>query len=240
MKERLVGTALERPARSAVNAARRISRRETPEAAKARLYDRQTLEIARRVLKPDSNTIDVGAHRGEILAGLVKIAPQGHHVAVEPLPRYASTLRRRFPNVTVHQVALAAQQGTARFRYAHDAPEESSLDGLGHDDVGTVAYFDVTVLTLDDVAPDRVDFVKIDAEGAELLILKGAPRVLSLHPFIAFEIGGDHHSELYDLIAKHGYKINLLSRWLAGEPPPPNVHALRHDVRGEYFFLAYA
>jgi FkbM family methyltransferase len=198
-----------------------------------------TVEIARRVLKPDSNIIDVGAHRGALLKELVNLAPRGSHIAVEPLPRHAQGLRRRFPYVTVHQIALSDTPATARFRKVIGSQERSSLEGFGHDvEDKRVEYFEVTVQTLDQIAPDRVDFLKIDAEGAEYNILRGANRVLAMRPFIAFELG-DNQSKVYNLLTEKGFDVNLLSRWLNGEPPPPNVEALRHDVAGEYFFLAY-
>jgi hypothetical protein len=76
------------------------------DAAKARVYDRLTIEFARRVLARNGNSVDVGAHCGDILKALVKIAPAGSHWAFEPIPNLAAQLRKRFPGVQVEQVAL--------------------------------------------------------------------------------------------------------------------------------------
>jgi FkbM family methyltransferase len=240
LKYRLVGTPAEGLARHLAALARMVGRRpETEEERKAHLIDQQTVEIARRVLRSDGNVVDVGANRGVLLKQLVALAPNGRHVAVEPLPRHAASLRRRFPNVTVYQAALSDVSGTAKFRRVIGVAEHSSLAGIGHDAMGRdVEIFDVPVRTLDEIAPDPVDFLKIDAEQAEYRILKGADRVLSQRPFIAFELGANQ-SEVWDLLTNRGYCINRLSDWLDRKPPPPNVDALRHDVKGEYFFVAY-
>ena len=71
-------------------------------------YDLQTIEIMRRVLSPTDCCIDVGAHEGSILAHMVEFAPLGRHLAFEPIPAMAAELRRSFPQVEVHQVALGA------------------------------------------------------------------------------------------------------------------------------------
>ncbi len=233
VKDRLIGTPFEMPLRHAAT----LVRPRTPAAAANDLCNQLTIEVARRVLRPDSNTIDVGAHCGVILRGLMDAAPHGQHVAVEPLPRQAQALRRRFPGVTVHQIALADRLGVAEFQKVIGASEESSLVGMGHGGAKTVT-FTVRVATLDHVAPAPVDFVKIDAEQAEWLILQGADRVLSQFPMIAFELGANQE-EVYALLCERGYTVTRLADWLDGKPPPANLHALRHEVRGQHFFLAH-
>ena len=201
----------------------------------SRLHDAQTIEIARRVLRLDSNVIDVGANRGVILKGLIAIAPAGDHIAVEPLPRHAKALARRFPAVTVHQAALSHTAGRARFRRVIGASEHSSLDGIGHDADGkAIEYFEVTLKTLDDIAPPEVAFLKVDAEGAEYDILRGGSRVLTRRPYIAFELG-INHAPVWELLTHAGYYISTPARWLAGESPAQSFD----DLRGEWFFLAY-
>lgn len=175
MKDWAVGTPIEAPGRRMAALIRSV--RGTPEshvAAKSRLYDEQTAEVAGRVLRVDSNVIDVGANRGQILKRLIALAPEGHHVAVEPLPRHARALARRFPNVVVHHAALSDISGTARFRRVIGAPEHSSFDGIGHDPDGkAVEYFDVTVKTLDEIATDPVLAIRI-------------PTLTNSHPVMPF------------------------------------------------------
>lgn len=229
-KERLIGTPVEVPLRKLAS----VIRGKTANDADNLL----TVEVARRVLRPDSNTVDVGAHRGVILKALIAFAPAGTHVAVEPLPRHAAALAKRFPAAVVHPVALADRAGEAEFQWVVGAAEASSLVGLGHD-AGTVEVFSVPVLTLDQVAPDPVDFVKIDAEGAERLIFQGADRVLSQHPVIVFEISTGNHEPVYEMLTARGYTLTRQRDWLDGLPAPPTLERLRHDVPGTHIFLAH-
>ena len=46
-------------------------------------------------LRSDSNCLDIGSYRGDVLREMVRRAPLGHHIAWEPLPYMASALRRR-------------------------------------------------------------------------------------------------------------------------------------------------
>jgi hypothetical protein len=56
-------------------------------------YDRLTRKIIASHLRPDSNCIDVGCHKGEILDLMLKYAPNGTLYAFEPLPHLYSALR---------------------------------------------------------------------------------------------------------------------------------------------------
>ncbi len=63
----------------------------------SRRYDVLTVEAMRRVLRPDSNCIDIGAAAAEILRFIEVLAPEGNHHAFEPIPYQASELRLQFP-----------------------------------------------------------------------------------------------------------------------------------------------
>lgn len=49
-------------------------------------YDRQTKAIIRQVCSPSSNCIDVGCFQGDILECMIQSAPEGRHIAFEPIP----------------------------------------------------------------------------------------------------------------------------------------------------------
>ncbi|MEA2340738.1 MAG: hypothetical protein QOG11_815 [Solirubrobacteraceae bacterium] len=83
--------------------------------------------ILASVLSADSCCIDVGAHRGAILADLVRLAPHGRHIAYEPLPELAADLAARFPSVDVHNAALSDHAGERDFVRVVDDPGWSAL-----------------------------------------------------------------------------------------------------------------
>src|SRR3712207_2657029 len=63
----------------------------------------------------DGHCIDVGAHVGDVLADLLRAAPDGRHLAYEPLPELAAQLGARFPDVEVRNSALANEQAEREF-----------------------------------------------------------------------------------------------------------------------------
>jgi hypothetical protein len=91
-------------------------------------YDRQTVEVMRRVLRHDSSCVDMGAHTGEITQHMVTMAPAGTHYAFEPLPHLAAHLRQRFPGVLVHETALSDSDGEAEFQYVQTPRPIAAFD----------------------------------------------------------------------------------------------------------------
>jgi FkbM family methyltransferase len=125
--------------------------------------------------------IDVGAHEGyfSIIAGGAA-GSCGHVVAIEPQTRLIPVLLQNaklnaITNVEVLNVALSGKKGTARF-YLRPSTNTGASAFYRHWLIGHKAV-DVTTTTLDNViaavaAPIRL--VKIDAEGAEGIIISGA------------------------------------------------------------------
>jgi FkbM family methyltransferase len=215
--------------RGGMRARRSMMRRFGPSAPGSE-YDRQTVEVMRRVLTEHSNGIDVGAAWGEILRPMVKLARLGHHRAIEPLPQFASRLREEFPKVEVHELALSDHNGQVEFCFAVDAPAFSGLHRQKYptDDVG-VETFTVEVRRLDDLIDldESIAFIKIDVEGAEFEVLRGARECLTRHrPVVAFEYSGEANPEygirngdFHDYLSELGMGISTLDRWLRGDPP---------------------
>jgi FkbM family methyltransferase len=171
------------------------------------------------VLAPDANAVDVGAHTGDVLADILRIAPRGRHVGFEPLPELAVALQRRHPGVCVRNVALSDTAETASFTHVIDRPGWSGLRPRPTPDGAAARTETLTVATerLDDALPaDYVPaLIKIDVEGAELQVLTGATRILSTHrPVVVFEHGlgsADHYGtrpeQVHDLFADLGYRV---------------------------------
>jgi hypothetical protein len=83
-------------------------------------YDRLTKAILKKVLRTDSHCIDVGAHKGELLALLLQSAPNGKHWAFEPLPAFHQQLQAKYgsnPNLTILPFALSNQNGQTSFQH---------------------------------------------------------------------------------------------------------------------------
>lgn len=214
-------------------------------------YDAWTAEIIRQVLGPIDNAVDVGCFRGKFLDDIVRQAPGGHHVACEPNPSLAHDLRERFPSVTIHEVALSDEAGTSEFHVLAQLPAQSGLLRRPTDRPSDVEVISVRVETLDDLLPDDrpIHLVKIDVEGAEVNVLRGARRTLTRwQPVAVFEHGvrtskpyGTTPEMLFDLLDDCGLHVALLDRWLAGDPPYTRDEFLheKYHVGRHWMFVAY-
>lgn len=146
------------------------------------------------VLRGDSNVIDIGANQGGFIQDVVRLAPDGHHHAFEPLPDLAVKLTERFPQVTIHSTALSDKNEQADFFYQPDLDVVSSLYAdhvkwAGRSEAET-KKITVDVRRLDDVLDDNYcpDLMKIDVEGACLSVIRGAKQILTRHqPLLLLE-----------------------------------------------------
>lgn len=216
-------------------------------------YDLQTKRILRRYLKPDSNCLDVGCHKGEILDLMLEASPKGQHQGFEPIPAMAEALRQNFAkhsNITIQSLALGNERGSADFNHVVSNPSYSGLKKRAYDREGEVdETITVQVERLDDVLPQdhRVDLIKIDVEGGELGVLQGATRILSTYkPLVIFEHGlgasefyGSTPGQVYEVLAKAGLRIFLLKDYLDGRSPMNEEEFVRQfEERLNYYFVA--
>jgi FkbM family methyltransferase len=177
-----------------------VRRRFLPAHIRADIRDTELLvALMEEVLEPDSDCLDVGAHAGSVLSEMVRIAPAGHHLAWEPLPEFAARLREAHPGVEIRQAALSDHAGEHDFARVVSDPGWSGFVARPTPGGGRVETITVRTERLDDALPDgaRPAFVKIDVEGAEEQVLRGALETLRRHrPVIAFEHGrgsADHY-----------------------------------------------
>ncbi|HEX7292172.1 MAG TPA: FkbM family methyltransferase [Conexibacter sp.] len=188
--------------------------------ARRMLRDEHAMRVVlAAALRRDGNAIDVGANRGDTLEMILAVAPDGRHVAYEPIPFLAQQLTARYPQVDVRNAACSDEAGSAEFTHVLGAPAMSGLrqreDLPAH--AAQVERITVQLDKLDDALPDGYvpSLVKIDVEGAELLVMRGAAETLARHrPFVIFEHGiggadlyGSQPGELFDLLADCGLRI---------------------------------
>ena len=180
------------------------------------LRDHEAIKLITAVqLSPDAHTVEVGAHEGAVLRELVRLAPEGRHLAFEPIPELRTRLERDFgelPNVEVRGSALSDANGEASFQHVTTAPGFSGLRRREMSADEEVHEITVTTERLDDVLPDGFEpsFMKIDVEGAELLVLRGAAETIAKHrPLVVFEHGaggfdnyGARSGDLHDLLVR--------------------------------------
>lgn len=184
------------------------------------LRDEHAMRVAlATALRRDGNALDVGANQGDTLEMILAVAPEGRHVAYEPIPDLAAQLTAQYPNVDVRNAACSEEAGEAEFTHVVGAPAMSGLrqraDLPGH--AQDVVKFPVRLDKLDEALPEGwvPSLVKIDVEGAELLVMRGAAETLARHrPFVIFEHGiggadlyGSRPGEVWDLLDGCGLRI---------------------------------
>lgn len=127
--------------------------------------------------------LDVGANIGQSAITYLEAYPQSIIHCFEPVDVSYKALERRFlgePRVVVHRLALAAESGLGVMRLS-DASDTCSLLREGEETSGEIGS--VSVASLDEFCAHhhltKIDVLKIDTEGGDLDVLRGARRMLS-------------------------------------------------------------
>ncbi|HEX8143164.1 MAG TPA: FkbM family methyltransferase [Pyrinomonadaceae bacterium] len=150
-----------------------------------------TMALAQAV-KPGWRAIDIGANHGYytlIMADAV--GADGAVLAVEPNPRLAELLKRNidvngFPRSTRLLSKAISDESASRVTFVIPEGNRSMNGTLCGAGAPGDKVFEVETTTLDEAVKDwpRVDFIKIDAEGAEEGIWRGMQRTLEQNPAI--------------------------------------------------------
>ena len=190
--------------------------------------------VLRRLLRPGMTVIDAGANIGEVtLVAAKAVGPGGQVFSFEPIQGIAERLEEhvdlnRLLQVRVVRAALADTVGRKPIFKAAGR----FFDGSIHDGLGTlystaersVASEEVVLNTLDAFVRDsrlrRVDLVKIDVEGAELAVLRGAAATLArFKPYLIIEVqqdtaraAGYEAADILRLLGRLGYTFAIVGR----------------------------
>jgi FkbM family methyltransferase len=162
-------------------------------------YEPRETAFVRRHLKKGMHALDVGANLGWFTVNMAfLVGPGGRVDAFEPREDFALHLERtvlenRLSNVVIHKYALSATNGEGLISF----DEEGLNPGGTYLQVGETPPWDVSlkiqVRRMDSVVWAPVDFIKIDVEGAEKLVLDGAGPILDRdRPIILSEINHDN------------------------------------------------
>ena len=175
---------------------------------------KQSALFAQRVT-PGQQVLDVGAAAGYYTLLAAKcVGASGSVIACEPDAGNLSFLRahvarNRLTNVRILALALADQNGRARFGRTRG----SGRGRLTHD-----GESEVVVRRLDDLAGElslRPQHLKIDVEGAELDVLRGGERLIREHGPTLFLSTHDRqnpgvHAACYELLGSWGYQVRAI------------------------------
>ena len=176
------------------------------------------------IVRPGASAVDIGAHVGFYTLILSKmVGPQGRVLAFEPLPWNFRVLcdniqLNHCTQVEAINKALLDRTCTLDAEMPEGEPLPGSVAFHMSDGTGQAT---ADALALDDFLRDTgqpVNFMKIDVEGLESLVLKGASRTIeAYHPALIVEVhhfnGSPDASPVMCQLREWGYATRWLSRW---------------------------
>lgn len=203
-----------------------------------------------KLVGPGDVFVDAGANCGvyTVAAGHF-VGPKGSVLAFEPGEGSLAMLRKNvalngFTHVRVFPLALSEKSGRARL-YAESHGASSFT--LGETEAGRELSFEIETVTLDEILAregvTKVDAIKMDVEGAEELILRGARDLFGrCRPKVIFEINPSAAARLqlaelgaWNFLAERGYRFFTMQedgtlQAITGERDGANVIALHPDA----------
>jgi FkbM family methyltransferase len=189
-------------------------------------HDAGDLRFLWRALEPEMTFLDVGANLGAYsLVAAHKLADNGCVIAFEPGPRESARLKLHFrwnglraPEARMERVSLGAHTGEQKF-FEVLTGGDTSRNGLRPPQIDdAVREVATSVITLDRYAAKRgltrIDFIKLDVEGGEMDVLRGASASLLRHrPILICEVldlatapWGYPAREIVSALADYGYR----------------------------------
>jgi FkbM family methyltransferase len=199
-------------------------------------YELDIQDLLKHELKAGQTFFDIGANAGFFTLVAAKlVGPSGKCVAFDPAPDNDRSIREQLElnslnNCIAVPKAVGGQAGTAMFAFS--APG-SATGHLGAASNGEHAI-EVQVITLDQAASQygRPDFIKLDVEGAEMDVLRGAANVLSnIRPRWLIEI---HNTEcergVVAILKDAGYAVISLMGKEEGADLPRHILARPREV----------
>jgi FkbM family methyltransferase len=213
-------------------------------------FVRRDCRVLRRLIKPGDVILDVGANIGYFCLLFAKwLRGTGRVYAFEPFPRTVERLKRNL-ELNPRLKALVHLRETAVSDFvgslSMSAPDEGNS---GCNYLSARGKADVAVTTLDAFVQQesfsRVDLIKVDVEGSEVALLKGARETLErFRPLVMIEVnpstlGRFQHTagDVISLLGKYRYRLAYANRlgvlrplWrLPAEGEEPNIFGFPID-----------
>lgn len=207
----------------------------------------EPLSIIRHFIDPKDVCFDIGAYAGAWTMPLSKLCQ--HVYAFEALPYYNNLLHMSIrllqrKNITLLNKVVANQNGTINLVWQDQDGQKLPGKTSHTERDNTHASIMVEGITLDDFLIQRqlnlqkVSFIKMDIEGAELLVLQGATQLITQsHPLLYLEICNDYcqkygysAKEIFELLISQGYQSVILQKDLTIQPTDAHHYSGQGNV----------
>lgn len=179
---------------------------------KSEFYENDILKELEKYIPTNAVIIDIGTNIGNhSIYWATQLNPKQIY-AFEPIDTTFKILEKNIAlnnleeTIKPYNIGLSDEKSTAII-------SEYSNDNIGGTSITKCTDkkgLSIKVDTLDNIKiPEtKIDFIKIDVEGHEILVLKGAEETLKKHkPLIFIEIFPDNFTTVNDLLTNYGYKI---------------------------------
>lgn len=203
-------------------------------------------------LRRDQIAIDVGANKGSYLWALSKAVPNGKVVAFEPQPILAEYLRRAciesgLKNVAIENAGCSLVAGMLPLAIpGNDISSPGASFERAVAEREACRFITVAAVSLDDYfagESKQIGALKIDVEGHELSVLKGAKKIISHHkPTILCECEQRHLSDgvvtdMIELVQSMGY-VAYFCEGMKLSPANQFIPSVHQKENGERFWDA--
>jgi FkbM family methyltransferase len=183
--------------------------------------------------RPDWVAFDIGMNFGYFACLLGQTCAEVH--GFEPIPwlaerAKANVILNDLNNTHVNSVALSKENGFAKINVPADRDSNWGTSSLVHHSSSSNSL-EVRTQTVDafveELTIERLDFIKIDVEGAEHLVLQGAMSTLAAHrPIVILENNAESLGECVSLLQKLEYRLCTTE----GAPISPGTALWPHDL----------
>lgn len=194
--------------------------------------------LSRVKLSRKAVVFDIGAHTGYFAESVLAYRPHAQIYAFEPLPDAFQTLADRFnayPNVTTENIAVGAHTGAAdliprRFNEASSFLSNGEVleRGVYGLDFSPSPSISVPVTTLRNYFTEhdlaKIDLLKLDVQGYELEVLRGAEEILPRIDWIYTEAqfqelyrGGPRFTDIFEHLYHRHYDLIEMSAFRADD-----------------------
>ena len=199
------------------------------------------------LLNKDSVFFDIGTNKGEYAYYAEKLINPKNIYLFEPEKKLNKQLNAIFSKCQVFDIALSDSTGTHKFKIplingvADNCLSSLEIDNKEDNETEAIVY-EVKTNTLDNFTKEKnlfPDLIKIDVEGHELSVLKGAEKfIANHHPTLITEIEQRHHKTIgietiFESFKQKGYQVYYYSKKQSQLFPYENKTHLTHTK--DYF-----
>lgn len=207
------------------------------------LFDLNVSEALGRLLEPGETAVDVGTNIGHMTSVMAHaVGDAGRVIAFEPHPAVHRELaanvarwkgRRGLGSIELHEIALSDRGGSGSLRVHEETfarnRGSATLNAQDEGDGDAFTGSEVTLRRLDHVLDGHIHVMKIDVEGHELQVLRGARGLIErgLVRDVIFEEHNPYPTAVTELLEDAGFTLFVLDRTIFG----PKLVKPREDWR---------